>query len=384
MSSDQPVRRRRRHRRPLLLAALLGLLLFSAGEIAVRLLRDDLDLMAYTGRREGTNPMAGWAFVDAFGAFRGQPGLTQTALGKSINGHGFMGTPELTLEKPDGVLRVVFLGGSSTSGQGFDLADEETWPWRVMERLRVARPGQELEFINAALGGYSSFESLGMLWARLRFFEPDVVVVNHGWNEMYYWNAERMDDPTSWRRLDDGDWSLHRFLPREPPLEPWVIDPLLAWSQLAIRLRLKLDKNLSGEVSAWYEGPLAAHYDSRGAALFGEHLELLELLCGQFGAELFVTRQPTLVTEGLSEELAARCDFGHHGFDLPAHVRAYAELYGVVDATIPAERVIDLTDLNGRGDLFEDHVHPNASGADAIAERVAAALLERSTVLGGG
>ena len=39
------------------------------------------------------------------------------------------------------------------------------------------------------------------------------------------------------------------------------------------------------------------------------------------------------------------------------------------------ERVIDLTHLSGRSELFVDHVHPTVAGAERIAARVSERLV---------
>ena len=69
---------------------------------------------------------------------------------------------------------------------------------------------KNIEFINAALAGYTSFESYGRLWSRLRFYSPDLIIINHGWNEMYYFTENQVEDISKWRKLPDGDWTLDR------------------------------------------------------------------------------------------------------------------------------------------------------------------------------
>jgi hypothetical protein len=95
---------------------------------------------------------------------------------------------------------------------------------------------KHIEFINGALGGYTSFESYGRLWSRIRFFSPDIIVVYHGWNEIYYFN--RVDDMTSWRMLADGSWSLDRTDQPITIYEPMSIDYVIWPFQVLIRLRL--------------------------------------------------------------------------------------------------------------------------------------------------
>ncbi|MBT3222919.1 MAG: hypothetical protein HN348_27900, partial [Proteobacteria bacterium] len=108
----------------------------AVAEFAVRASLPHKDLWTWTGRAPGKNPMGDWAQVDAFSAYKAKPGAYKD-MGKSVNSHGFISTPELSLEKPDDTLRIVFLGGSSTAGTGKILSDEETWPWKVTQRLQA-------------------------------------------------------------------------------------------------------------------------------------------------------------------------------------------------------------------------------------------------------
>lgn len=151
-------------------------------EVYVRTFRPMIDLNHVTGRTTGPNPNAEWAFLDAFSAYRGKPGIYKGNEGRTINRHGFISTPDISVFKPPGTLRIVFLGGSSTAGTKLR-KDQETWPWKTVEMIRDKTRGK-VDFINGALGGYTSFESYGRLWSRIRHFSPDIIVVYHGWNEM--------------------------------------------------------------------------------------------------------------------------------------------------------------------------------------------------------
>ena len=99
-----------------IVVAVISSVLFLVAEVYVRLTMDNTNLWALTGRKIGVNPASTWAFVDAYSAIRGRPGIFSIEPKKSINSHGFISTPEISVEKPDDVTRVVFLGGSSTAG----------------------------------------------------------------------------------------------------------------------------------------------------------------------------------------------------------------------------------------------------------------------------
>ncbi len=374
---------------PVIVSAFIGLLVV---ESYVRSTRTRLDLWALTGRKVAEHPMAAWAQVDAFSAFRGRPAHHEA---KTFNQHGFVSTPELGVSKPEGTIRVVFLGGSSTAGMGRDLADEDTWPWQTAEMVRRNLPDTKIEFINGALAGYTSFESYGRLWSRIRFFSPDVIVVNHAWNEMYYFTSGKVDSITAWRTLSDGSWTLDRTDQPLAVYKPRAVDHVVRWSQALVRLRLLLSRKPPGEVGGASDTPtktLATDYDRRGLDIWRANLRLIREATRIMGAELFVLKQPTLIVEGttecprLSERERRRCWYEFHGFDHAAHIDAFRQIYRVIDEEISAQRIVDVTAISGRPEYFYDHVHPTEAGATKIAETVSTALVAylRPQVASGG
>jgi hypothetical protein len=128
---------------------LLFLTLLVLSELYVRITDPYADLWVVTGRKNGPNPMASWAFIDAFSAYRARPREGRP----SVNRYGFIATPELRVSKPPNTIRIAFLGESSTAGTGrSNFADENTWPWQVADMLQKGFPEKHIEFINAALG----------------------------------------------------------------------------------------------------------------------------------------------------------------------------------------------------------------------------------------
>ena len=268
------------------------------------------------------------------------------------------------------------MGESSTAGVGGDLADEDTWPWRVADLLKKDLRGKKLEFINAALGGYSTFESFGRLWSRIRFFSPDIIVVAHGWNEMYYFN--KVDDITSWRTLPDGSWGFSRTM-KIAIYKPLWIDQLFRNSQILTKIRLRLSKPIAGE--AGVAKPLQNSYDRRGLEIFRTNLRLIKATASILGAKLFVIKQATLVVPNLPKEYRGWCRYEYHGFDHDAHVDAFKQIYRIIDEEIEPDFVIDETSLSGVPEYFYDHIHPNVLGAQKIAEIVAQKLQVHLAIL---
>lgn len=356
-------------KRILQFAVFLGIVIFvldfALMEIYTRATGTTIDLDSLTGRTKMDAPMAQWAYLDAFCAYRAKPG--QYDDGKTVDSYGFISTPEIEPTKPSGVVRIVFLGGSSTAGTGRNLKDEETWPWQAVEKLRA--DGLHVDFINGALGGYTSFESYGRLWSRIRHFSPDIVVVYHGWNELYYF--DEVDDIASWRTLPDGSWSFKTEHVVQM-YKPWRIDPFIKWSQWLTRLRLRFSTRVVGEagqgVKESKSKELANDFDPRGLEIWRTNLELLAGACRIMGAQLLVAKQATLFVANLSLEQQKRCQFEFHGMDLGAHVLAFQGIYRVIDEETPAADIVDVTALSGVPENFYDHIHPTPLGASRIAD----------------
>jgi len=352
-----------------LAAVTFGLVVaFACAEVTLRLTQPPVDLGVLTGKAGGKNPMAEWAQVDAFCAYRARPGPYRE--GKAVNRHGFISTPELDLEKPAGTVRIAFLGGSSTACN--ELPDEETWPWRTVERLRAALPGRRIELLNAALGGFTSFESFGRLWSRVRFFRPDFVVVYHGWNELYYFRDA--SSAARWRVREDGSWGFDQPVQRIR-IRPRAIDPWIEWSSLLCRIRRQWFSEPLDETGEAL--PLAADFDPDAPAVFRDQVRLFVAAEHALGFELAFVKQATLVSAALPPELRKYCHYELHGFDHEAHVRAFGEVYRAIDEEVPPEHVIDATPLNGNKAYFLDHIHLTRDGADAVAAIVADHLAAR-------
>jgi len=351
-----------------------ALLVFLAAEIVVRVKSPHDDLWALTGRSVSSQILADWAYLDAYAAYRGKPGVYRAgSVVKTVNREGFISTPELAPAKPANTIRIVFLGESSTAGTGTLLPDSVTWPWQVAELLR-RHPGRtaRIEFINAALGGYSTFESYGRLWSRIRFYAPDIVVVYHGWNEIYYFR--RVDQIAEWRTLPDGSWGLESAEPvtvYEPRWYDWLVRP----SQLLTKVRLRLSTPVAGEARAGaFATELAHGFDSRAPEIFRSNLRLIRATTEQMGAQLLVGKQATLIVPGLPEPERKRCRIDLHRMDFDTHVRAFQAIYRVIDQEIPRDRIVDVTPLSGIPENFYDHIHPTPLGAERTAAIMARAI----------
>ncbi|MCZ6599072.1 MAG: SGNH/GDSL hydrolase family protein [Planctomycetota bacterium] len=116
------------------------------------------------------------------------PVAGQRAGGITVNSLGFRG-PEIELPKPEGLIRIAFLGGSTTFCAHAS-SDARTWPALVVEGLREAHPGLDFDYVNGGTAGYSTAQSLQNLRHRVAPLEPDVVVIYHGTNDLTHDSRE--------------------------------------------------------------------------------------------------------------------------------------------------------------------------------------------------
>jgi lysophospholipase L1-like esterase len=108
------------------------------------------------------------------------------------NALGFRG-PDVARRKPPGTFRIVLLGGSTTHGWGVN--DDQTIDWYLRRALAEAHPRLRVEVLNLAFDGYDSYQD----WARLRSdglaFDPDVIIVNSGINDVRNTRIPDLADP---------------------------------------------------------------------------------------------------------------------------------------------------------------------------------------------
>jgi hypothetical protein len=232
--------------------------------------------------------------------------------------------------------------------------------------------GYKVDFINAAAGGYTSFESYGRLWSRIRFFKPDVVVVNHGWNDAYCFNA--LSGPLyKWRDGDDGNFDMD-FKVFYESYKPLFIDEFIAWSTLLSAIRLALYKEEGqGEVISdreQSEQNLDA-YDSRRTKVYSDNLRLIKTYCELRGKKVFACKQPILPT---SNQPPDKEHFSGHGFSHQTLIQVIENEYYVIDTIFKPSQIIDLTSLSGNKEYFYDNVHPTELGTTLIAQIIADSL----------
>lgn len=99
----------------------------------------------------------------------------------TINNLGFRGAKDTSVEKPEGTVRVVVLGGSAVFC--YEVDDSLAWT-ALLEKKLQEEYGDHVEVINAGVPGYDAFVSKMNYLYRIRPLDPDIVVVSHTWNDL--------------------------------------------------------------------------------------------------------------------------------------------------------------------------------------------------------
>lgn len=113
------------------------------------------------------------------------------------NSMGYRGE-EFEQPKPDGIYRIVTIGGSTTYGVGVTDDFRQSYPYQLQEYLQ-ANGFPQVEVINAGVPGYTSHESFINLQMRVLTLNPDLIIIYHGINDAH----ARLVYPYSQYRADN-------------------------------------------------------------------------------------------------------------------------------------------------------------------------------------
>ncbi len=101
----------------------------------------------------------------------------------NINGDGLRG-PELSA-KDKNTYRIFLLGGSTMLGQ-LSTSDNTTIPGYLQQEFNNLKTGYKIEVINAGVGGATSFHEYELIKEKLIHYNPDLIIVDDGWNDLNY------------------------------------------------------------------------------------------------------------------------------------------------------------------------------------------------------
>jgi len=307
-------------------------------------------------------------------AFKQEARLVNNPFGKKkklyweINEKGYRG-PNFEVPKPEGITRLIIFGGSSV----FDTKSTkgEDWPHRVEAKLRESG-FTNVEVINAGVIGHTALESVGRLFAEGFVFQPDYVLIYNAWNDIKYLGSSKTVLRTLQPSLQGFDPRIHysHFIDR------WLCD----FSQLYTVLRriyykTKMKIGKEGLKKAGDTQNSISTLNPNGFRQYQLAMETFVDLARNIGAEPILMTQARLVsTKVLTPEKRKRVDYHHVGLSHEALVETFDTLDDIV-RSVSAKKGAKLIDasahLSGKDWAFDDHVHVEPKGSDALAQFVA-------------
>ena len=297
-----------------------------------------------------------------------------------INRYGYRG-PDFTPDKPQGVFRIVVIGGSAAFDPG--ATEGNDWPHQIQGLLR-ARGYSNVEVINAGIPGHAAPDSLGRMNAEIHELAPDVVLFYHAWNDLKYL-----------RHLASGWTMLRAIVPFDPhysdPLQSatgWL-DAFLCHSRLYGDLRyafltrwLKVGEEGS-TVERLPESPFFAstklgpssweRYTERFDRQYQLNFRDLVDCARNMGAAPVVAVPAVLIHAGNTPAEQKKLKLDYVKLPLDKVVQLIDDLNRILRQTAQEKQclLLDLSAFSGRNELFASGVHFSEQGSAAIATAAA-------------
>ena len=114
-----------------------------------------------------------------------------------INNQGFRGE-DFDEEKNENVFRVITIGGSTTFGSG--VKDDQTYSY-LLQEIFNRNPEVNVEVINLGIAGGWSYTEIELINEKAINFEPDLIIVYDGWNDVISSKLEQEIDG-DWEEMD--------------------------------------------------------------------------------------------------------------------------------------------------------------------------------------
>lgn len=271
-----------------------------------------------------------------------------------INSKGFVG-PEFDERKAPGVYRIFAVGDSCTFGSGFW---RETYP-AIAAQILAAETGRgRFEVINAGIEGYNSEFALDRIRTELLAYQPDMVILYIGWNDLM------KIDPRNAGATGRYLW-LARALERSFLVKAYSKALFYYLRPMVMKPQVGPDPDVVRELAAFVPVRYRANLEAA--------LELLR----RHGVVPVLATLPAVVTADMTLEDLERAHvfFPYYpaGYGVDALLRLQGAYNEVIRKTAAKYRVplVDLETVLGgaaRRELFWDTMHPSLKGHRLIAE----------------
>lgn len=284
--------------------------------------------------------------------------------GVRINPFGFRGD-DFPKREESGKRRILCLGDSCTFGVA---GDEAPYPYQLQQSLDEMGLDTAYRTINAGIEGHSSINALLRL-PRLLKYQPEVLVVYLGWNDMWTSNPRQYPDL---RKKTRSYWTYGNGAPT----------PSLLVNAAIERMGIHPTQ------------PPVSSFDLEGFSPtnFEYNIQQIIRLALKERVRVVLTTLPTLVSVQTQQPSLRILEKLHYpAFFEQGDLDSLRRLHGVYDSAIrrlAMEEDVDLIDLNSafdsvdgdRGLYFSDTWHPTLEGSQIIATSLAQGLRDRAII----
>jgi len=317
----------------------------------------------------------------------------------TLNSFGFRGR-DFAREKQKGVYRIIALGDSCTFGVGVS-DDSHTYPALLEKELNARIKNMKFEVINAGVPGYLCLQSLISYIVELSDYNPDMIIVSIGWNELGRPFSLGLNDNInySYEGMFVGDNRLNYPAKKKQVLKPEdkfaSLRMINKWKYKILRWKNKKklfstenksrDTETLRVVKESYKYYASNNfYMDRATRIYERCLDTLLLSAKNNKVKVVVLTLPQLVSPGMSESYYSKVVEKFPSMRYFAFDKEISEfrnsLYRKYDSIIKeaAKRnacyLVDLVPYfpkdDSNIDLFYDHVHMNDSGSKLQAKIV--------------
>jgi lysophospholipase L1-like esterase len=284
-------------------------------------------------------------------------------------------SPERPLRKPEGVLRIVCSGGSTTF-ESFSPTNSSAWPSVLEEMLK--NDGFRLEVWNAGAPAWSSQENIISLLIRDIDLEPDLLILYQSINDLRAATCQPFD-----RQYDrDNAPAVRGMMGFDLDPSPWYHRLVSVEKARDILLRKKEYVFDSWTIRKTGERLQVLHEE--GVEVFERNVRSYVRLGRGIGSRVILVTQPMIIREGHTGEDVRLLELLFPDLDPAYAIRELKKLNDVVRRVAVEEDVmlIDAAEkmVFEEGDLI-DPMHFKAQGSLKFATLIKPAVAEELSMV---
>lgn len=311
------------------------------------------------------------------------------------SGDGFRSDQPISIEKPDGVFRIILLGGSQAYGVGSQpggvypvnasLTNTQTSSHYLQVALNAVaeRSGRDIkvEVINAAVVAYKAYQHLLYFNERLYLYDADLLVFVDGHNDYYSDDVERNPMLANVYAKD----LLWHFNQRSFVFSVYSFTRVLGEYSYFFKFVEKSIQKLLPILNP-YESPIktdvvhdASRYEEYAKNNYVRFYQQFHALQTLYGYDMHIIVQPQIMLEDkslLSEHDQEIYSITEPYSDKPLMLAIKEKLPNIFkQAKLDYTDLTSIADLNiANQDLYFDYTHLTAAGSQLLASAISQAI----------